>query len=160
MTGNLDSKILYVNYLKSLLPFFNVNDVSLFGITQEPDIRVNPLIFFQPTVFFMQLALIEIGLFFLVRRIVQVIRKNRDFNVFAILAVNVFLTLIGLLYFSLSLGELEAPSVFAPISFFWLMSFGAIFNSTASDAPSGTMVQIDCPSFTVSFNPMILVLDT
>ena len=126
-TGDIEAKLLFLNHLDSISPFVNFNKATLFGITQESNIQTHPIGILQPLISFLQLALIEVGVFFSIRKILKNLSKSTMLYLFIVLGINVVLMIVGLLAFSLFLAEKSLPDVLTPISFLWLMPFGAIF---------------------------------
>jgi len=126
-TGDTKTNLFFLNHLDSISPFVNFNKATLFGITLESNIQTHPIGIFQPLISFLQLALIEIGVFFSIRKILKNLSKSAMFYLYIVLGINVVLMTVGLLAFSFFLAEKSFPGVLTPIGFLWLMPFGAIF---------------------------------
>lgn len=126
-TGDIETNLLFLNHLDAISPFVNFNKATLFGITQESNIQTHPIGILQPLISFLQLALIEIGVFLSIRKILKNLSRSAMLYLYIVLGINVVLMVIGLLAFSFFLAEKSVPGVLAPISFLWLMPFGAIF---------------------------------
>ena len=126
-TGDIKTNLLFLNHLDSIFPFVNFNKATLFGITLESNIQNHPIGIFQPLISFLQLALIEIGVFFSIRKILKNLSRSAMFYLYIVLGINVVLMIVGLLAFSFFLAEKSFLGVLTPIGFLWLMPFGAIF---------------------------------
>jgi len=76
---------------------------------------------------FWQLALIEVLVFLSIRKTLKNLRNSATVYLNVVLGIHVVLMIVSLLGFSFLLGENSFPGALTPISFMWLMTFGAVF---------------------------------
>ena len=126
-TGDIEAKLLFLKQLEDIFPFVNLNEATLFGITQGSDVQTHPIGILQPLVIFWQLALIELLIFLSIRQILKYLSNSAMVYLNIVLGIHVVLMIVSLLGFSFFLGENSFPGALTPISFMWLMTFGAVF---------------------------------